>query len=225
MFRRAKSSLLLIMIVATQCMAVAQEIPVDTLFKKPEFSSIALSPNTKLLAAIAPYKGRNNLVVLDLDKKSLKRVTGATDTDIERFFWLGDGRLIFTTGDQQGFEFRGNGGVYAIDADGGNARELNKPSRTKANEGQFILRLYTPIGPVRGSSDDIYINSNERSSDSNDIYRVNTRTGRKTLITFDTPGKVDRHSFLHWFSVDEAFYLICSLTTTSTLLSAFGPHP
>ena len=195
MFRLDKSSLLMMLLVVYPHLASAQEILVETLFKKPEFSSIALSPNTKLLAAIAPYKGRNNLVVLDLDKKSLNRVTGATDTDIERFFWLGNGRLIFTTGDQQGFEFRGNGGVYAIDADGINARELNKPSRAKANDGQIILRLYAPIGPVRGSTDDIYVNSNERSSDSNDIYRVNTRTGRKTLITFDTPGKVDRWVF------------------------------
>ena len=195
MFKFYKSLLLLIMLVVAPSLPLAQEIPVETLFKKPEFSSIALSPNTKLLAAIAPYKGRNNLVVLDLEKKTLSRVTAATDTDIDTFFWLGNGRLIFSTGDQQGFEFRGNGGVYAIDADGSNARELNKSSREKLSEGQRVLRVYLPLGPVRGSADEIYVNSNERSSDSNDIYRVNTRTGRKTLITFDTPGKVDRWVF------------------------------
>ena len=195
MFRYFQSILLLIVLLAVQALATAQEIPVETLFKKPEFSSIALSPNTKLMAAIAPYKGRNNLVVLDLDKKVLNRVTAATDTDIQQFFWLGNGRLVFSTGDQQGFEFRGNGGVYAIDVDGSNARELNKSSREKQGEGQRILRVYSPLGPVRGSSEEIYVNSNERSDDSNDIYRVNTRTGRKTLITFDTPGKVDRWVF------------------------------
>ena len=195
MFRLKKAMLLAIALIAVLNMAWAQEIPVESLFKKAEFRSATLSPNTKRLAAIAPYKGRNNLVVLDLEKKTFNRVTAVTDTDIERYFWLGNERLVFVTGDQQGFEFRGDGGVYAVDIDGNNGRELNKPSRAKANEGQRILRVYSPLGPVRGSKDDIFVNSNERSSDSNDVFRVNTRTGSKTLITFDTPGKVNRWVF------------------------------
>ncbi len=195
MFGHLRSALLCVALAVTASTTMAQEIPVETLFKKPEFGNIALSPNTKLLAAIAPFKGRYNLVVLDLEKRALSRVTAATDTDIERFFWLGDGRLVFSTGDQQGFEFRGNGGVYAIDVDGSNPRELNKPSRAKADEGQRILRIFTPLGPVRGSKDEILVRSNERDSESTDVYRVNTRTGRKTLVTFDSPGKVDRWVF------------------------------
>ena len=195
MLHLAKITLLFFVLVAAAKTASAEEIPVETLFRKPEFGNVVLSPSTRLLAAIAPYKGRNNIVVLDLDKKSLKRVTAAADTDVSRYFWLGNERLVFVTGDQQGFEFRGDGGVYAVDVDGSNARELNKPSRAKSGEGQRVFRSYEPIGPVRGSKEDIFVSSNERSSESKDVYRVNTRTGRKTLITFDSPGKVDRWVF------------------------------
>ncbi len=37
--------------------AQAQEIPVETLFKKAEFGSIQLSPNGKLLGAVVQSKG------------------------------------------------------------------------------------------------------------------------------------------------------------------------
>lgn len=111
---------------------------------------------------------------------------------MDSFFWLGSDRIIFATGDRQGFEFRGNGGLYAVDIDGRNSRELNKPNSTQLAAGQRALRTFAPSGRVRGSKDEIYIRSNERSFDTIDLFQLNTRTGRKTLLTFDSPGKVQR---------------------------------
>lgn len=170
----------------------AQEIPVEKMFKKPEFGSIQLSPDRKLLAALAPYKGRFNISILDLEKRTLSRLTGVTATDVDSFFWLGNDRIIFSTGDRQGFEFRGDGGLYAVNIDGSSSRELNKPIRARLDEGQRVLRTFQPAGRVRGSKDEIYIRSNERSADTIDLFQLNTRTGRKTLLTFDSPGKVQR---------------------------------
>jgi dipeptidyl aminopeptidase/acylaminoacyl peptidase len=170
----------------------AQEIPVEKMFKKPEFGSIQLSPDRKLLAALAPYNGRFNISILDLEKRALSRLTGVTATDVDSFFWLGNDRIIFSTGDRQGFEFRGDGGLYAVNIDGSSSRELNKPIRARLGEGQRVLRTFQPAGRVRGSKDEIYIRSNERSADTIDLFQLNTRTGRKTLLTFDSPGKVQR---------------------------------
>ncbi len=173
----------------------AKEIPVEMMFKKAEFGSIQLSPNGKLLGALAPRNGRFNLVVLDLEKKSLARVTNVAETDVDSFFWLSNERMVFSTADRQGLETRGDGGVYAVDATGQNGRELSKPIRSILADGARVLRLVTPLGRVRGSADEIYVISNERSSDSNDLFKMNTRTGRKTLLTFDSPGKVQRWVF------------------------------
>lgn len=172
--------------------AIAQEIPVEKMFKKSEFGSIQLSPDGKLLAALAPYKGRFNISVLDLEKRSISRLTGITATDVDSFFWLSNDRIIFATGDRQGFEFRGDGGLYAVDIDGSNSRELNKPILARLDAGQRVLRTFQPAGRVKGSKDEIYILSNERSADTLDIFQLNTLTGRKTLLTFDSPGKVQR---------------------------------
>ena len=169
----------------------AQEIPVETLFKRSEFRTVTLSPNGKLLAAIAPFKGRNNLAVIDLEKKQLMRVTAFQDSDVNNYFWANNERLVFVTGDEQGFEFRGNGGVFAVNIDGSQDRELNPTLRS----GRTGIRGYQPLQRVRGSEDEIFVSARARSQDSNDVYRVNTRTGKRTLITFDTPGNVSLWTF------------------------------
>ena len=122
-------------LIALPALAVqAQEIPVETIFKKAEFGSIQLSPNGKMLAAVVPVKGRFNLAILDLDTRSLRRLTGMTETDVAGYFWIGNERLVFSTADRQGFESRGDGGFYAINVDGSNPRELNKPFRAGVEE-------------------------------------------------------------------------------------------
>jgi dipeptidyl aminopeptidase/acylaminoacyl peptidase len=167
-----------------------QEIPVETLFRKSEFRSLTLSPNGKLLAAIAPLKGRYNLAVIDIGQKKIMRITAFDSTDVSRYLWVSDERLVFTTGDQQGFEFRADGGVFAINIDGSDARTLNPPILTQAAGGTVALRAYNPISRVAGAPNEVYVATNERSEYSTDIFRVNTKSGRKTLITFDSPGDV-----------------------------------
>src|SRR5262249_1557709 len=52
----------------------------------------------------------------------------------------------------------------------------------------FVRTVSTSDKP----SDDIIVRSNERNSRSADIYRLNTKSGFKTLLTFDNPGNVVR---------------------------------
>ena len=64
----------------------ASDIPVETFFKRAEYTSMALSPNGKMLAAISPINGRENLVVSDLEKRtkvvnSLTRLEAALDSE------------------------------------------------------------------------------------------------------------------------------------------------
>ena len=47
----------------------------------------------------------------------------------------------------------------------------------------------------KGVTDDIVVRANERSAKYPDVYRMNTRTGAKTLLTFDSPGNVADANF------------------------------
>ena len=169
----------------------ASEIPVQTLFRKPAYSGLVLSPNQRYLAALAPINGRRNVVVVDLQSRSASMLTSYEVRDVNTIFWANDDRLLYTTGDQQGLEFRGDGGLFAVDRDGKNPKVLVEPL-VSANGVRFIYRTTTVIGRLRGNSDEVLVSANDRSVNSQDVYRMNSVTGRKTLVTVRTPGRVAR---------------------------------
>ena len=67
----------------------AEQLPIETFFKKFEFAQMTLSPDGKKLAALAPYEDRYNLFVIDLeaDEMAARRITNMTNRDINFFMW------------------------------------------------------------------------------------------------------------------------------------------
>lgn len=166
-------------------------IPVETLFCKPAYRNILLSPSSRFFAATVPLEGRYNLVVIDLAEQKPVVLTRFEITDVDSVFWASDDRLLYTTGDQQGLEFRGDGGLFAIDRDGGNARTLVEPLMMN-NVAKFVFRMTTVLRRIKGAPDEVLVSANDRSVDTQDIYRLNIRNGRKTLLSFEGPGHVNR---------------------------------
>jgi len=161
----------------------------EDFFSKPAYGSLVLSPGQRHLAALVPAGGRRNVAVVDLDTRVAARVTAFTGSDVNTVFWARDDRLLFTTGDQQGLEFRGDGGLFAVDRDGGNARVLVEPL---AARGAYVARLTQVLARVTGSSAEVLVSANDRSADTQDVYRMNVATGRKSLVLDTTPGHVKR---------------------------------
>jgi len=186
---------------ATQLPAVAIEgkalTPIEAYFGPPKTMGIALSPNGKYIATSVPNKGRMNLAVVDLSARSINVLTSFENFDVVDFEWVGNKRLVFSLGNvnepRNGDHQRG-GGLYAIDRDGANPRVLTESVATQASAGRFIYRGLSYLGPVPDEegteSDDVLALSNERSVKIMDVVRVNTRTGRKQLLTTQVPGEV-----------------------------------
>ena len=180
---------------AQQAAAVAEkapekvaEIPVETLFKKSAHRRIVLSPDQKFMAAIASANGRQNLLVLDIDKRSGVLLTSFSEVDVSEVRWANNQRLIYTTGDQQGIDFRSNGGLFAIDRDGKNSRMLVEPV-ISGDKLKFVFRETTVLSRLKGG-EEVMVSANDRSEDSQDVYRMNVLNGRKTLVNTSSPGKV-----------------------------------
>src|SRR3977135_1060414 len=100
-----------------------------------------MSPDGTRIAALAPVNGRQNIVVLDVDHKKAVPVTGLSERDVVEVNWLNSKRLIFSTGrlgtadrDQKG------GGLYAVDPDGSNARQLGEGGGDEAMGAQMVVR-------------------------------------------------------------------------------------
>jgi dipeptidyl aminopeptidase/acylaminoacyl peptidase len=168
------------------------DIPVETFFKREQYSNMRLSPNGERLAAAIPARGRDNLVVIDLQKRSRKVITGFEKFDVVEFLWINNDRLCFRAADGQTVTGEFNYlGTYCVDHDGENLRNF-----TKLGVGMMdSVGGYTSINFLALTYDgtpEVIVEMRQRSKDSRDVYRFNTMNGRYQLMTADTPGFV-RH--------------------------------
>ena len=161
----------------------AAEIPVEAFFRLASYSQMAMSPDGKRLAALAPLKGRDNLVIVDFEQHTSRALTELDYVDVSDFLWLDNQRIFFRTRDQQleNGAAQTYAGYFAIDTESANARNLK------------LERLYPRIlGAARDGSGDLIVAQRSSQRASEQVVRLNTRTGRNVTLTFRNPGDVVR---------------------------------
>ena len=164
------------------------DIPLEDFFKRAQYSQMVLSPDGSKLAAITPLKGRDNLAVVDLEKRTSNVITAFEKLDAGGIFWVNNRRLCLRVFDgQQVTGEPSYRGLYCINADGEDLR-----NHSEAGIAGSRSRLF-PIAAIPGDTNDEYImGMTGRSRRSFDVYRFNTLTGRYTILTQDSPGDVGR---------------------------------
>jgi dipeptidyl aminopeptidase/acylaminoacyl peptidase len=154
----------------------ADEMPVEVLFQRAEYGRMLLSPDGMYLAGVVRFKGRNNLNVVDLQKRQATLVTSFDNSDVLQFFWINNNRLVLAAGDaEEASGVARSDGWYAVDRDGSRWRRL----------GGFTFLGLSPDG-----GDDIIVATRKRGVTINDAYRLDTWTQRFELLSFDSPGDV-----------------------------------
>lgn len=186
--RAALAALVLAAPALAPAQKTAAEIPVETFMKRAENQAMTLSPDGQLLAAVTPVNGRDNLVVVDLQKRTRNVITSLTSYDVVDFRWVGNQRIFFRVAD--GRDALGRieyAGTYAIDVDGKDIRDLNK--------------IGARVAPIRHKSgDEMYVEMALRRREATDPYILNTRTGRAELMVEDAPADT-RRWLLDWDGV------------------------
>lgn len=159
--------------------AAPSPIPLETFLRRPEFQAMSISPNGDRLAALVPIKDRDNLVVIDLAKRTRSVITGFTDNDVINFSWINNDRIFLRVAD--GKDALGEAryrGTYAINVDGKGLRDLTD------------LRSLAPLRYILGDTKgEMFVTMRVRNRAIADVYRLNTHTGRSELLTFDNPGE------------------------------------
>jgi dipeptidyl aminopeptidase/acylaminoacyl peptidase len=175
---------------------------IQALFRGSQYSQMALSPDGQNLAAVAPVYGRQNLVVIDFDKKTATPVTGMTSRDIVWFTWLNDKRLLVRTGTYgtRDIEARG-GGLFAVDRDGTTPRQLGDGGADEQRSGgaRLVARPLLFVRALPGNTDDFIAQElvlDYQRAVSGALYRVNSRTGRRTKLSLDQPDSGEGESWL-----------------------------
>ena len=175
--------------------SVPSNIPVQDFFRLPDVWRPTLSPDGNYLAFLARGGARLGLAVIDIERRTSSVIATLPDADVVEFYWVNSQRIVFVSGnvyDPVGSaNFGRTGGLFAVDKDGTQARRLALPY---GDGSAAILRpRFTRFeSAVSDGSDDIIVTSNERNFDASDVYRLNTRTARKTLLSFDNPGDVQQ---------------------------------
>jgi dipeptidyl aminopeptidase/acylaminoacyl peptidase len=167
-------------------------LPIDQFTQFPAFSSIAPSPDGKLLAAVAPTGKRLGLLIWNIETGSGSVVAHYNDMDVNAIAWVNNKRLTYSLLDRQaGTGEQIGSGFFAIDIDGKNRVELSSLTG-QSDQSVGIYRGFGFVSRVgkEFDEDEIYARKVGRSIYSSDIYRLNTRTGKSVLITNDSPGFV-----------------------------------
>ena len=173
--------------------ATSASIPVQDFFRLPDVLRPSLSPDGSYLAFLARSGNRLGLAVIDIETRTSRIIATLPDADIIEHYWVNSTRLAFVTGNV--FDAAGavspwrTAGLFAVDRDGGEARRLALPM----GDGRSLMmrpRYTRVMATLADGSDNIIVAANERDFDSSDVYRLNTRTARKTLLSYDNPGDV-----------------------------------
>ncbi|MEP7154653.1 MAG: prolyl oligopeptidase family serine peptidase [Betaproteobacteria bacterium] len=181
-------------------------IPVNVFMRRAEYGSMSISPKGDRLAATVPFKGRDNLVVVDLTKKTRNIITSFEKDDVVAFNWVNNDRIFLRVADGRDalgrVTFRGN---YAIDVDGSNMRDLSNL------RGLAVLRTLKD-----DTAGEMLVRMTARARNTSDVYKLNTKTGKSELMSFVSPGETGGY-VLDWDNVPRVAFTTDLDTTVSTV--------
>jgi len=153
---------------------------------------LTLSRDGKYMAATVPAKGRMNLAVIDLDNRHAELITAYDDFDVLNVTWVGNDRLLYTVGQINSptgpSEIEG-GGLFMASRDGKESRRLAMTIREMRAQGQAVPRGLALYRTIPGNDEEVIAQGNMTSAESLDLYRLNIRTGRFTLLTLGRPSE------------------------------------
>ncbi|MFN9005671.1 MAG: alpha/beta hydrolase family protein [Betaproteobacteria bacterium] len=174
----------------------ASPINLEELLRPARVSAVDLSPSGKYLAALVPVGGRRNLAILEIGQGDFRAITSFKEEDVGGFAWVSEDRLVFWMGLnlQLGLGAQRLGqGLLAINRDGTEPRIIASPNPNLENARNFVFRTTWFGGTVANltgefGSFDVLGFTNDRNATYPDVVRIDTRTGRRTLLTDRKPG-------------------------------------
>ena len=169
---------------AAQTTTAPKPYPIRDFFSNPDKGYFRLSENGRMLGFMQPVSvdgaaRRMNVFVQPLKGSDPvgepRRLTAETARDISIYYWKGSSRILYTKdfGGDENFH------VVAIDVKTGKVVDLTPGDKVRAE-----LLDDLPDDPHH-----ILVSHNRRSAEVFDVYRIDLRTGRETLVA-KNPGDI-----------------------------------
>ncbi len=167
-------------------------LTVEDIWRDPQLDSPIISRDGKFMAATMPFKGRMNLVVINLENRNALALTAYEDFDVVGVHWVGNERLLYSLGQRNTPTGPGRfdgGGLFMVSRDGKESRRISMTVREMRSSGQNVYRGLEYFRSVPGNDEEIIASGNLTDARSSDLYRLNIVTGRYTLITQGRPSE------------------------------------
>jgi dipeptidyl aminopeptidase/acylaminoacyl peptidase len=174
--------------VAPVAASAAQPIAAEQYLRAARFGQLSVSPSGRHLAVVMDIEeGRLVAAVTTLDQPGEFKVVGSfSNADVTHLHWVNDRRLVYG-GAQPGYIINeGGAGLFAVDLDGSNGRQLVSWVETTEQIGTRIQSRVLPFGwflfsTLDDGSDDVmvYMPVSDSRGDpiTSRLARLNTRTG------------------------------------------------
>ena len=129
----------------------------EELFKKPALANPILSRSGKYLAAVAPFKGRLNLLVINMETRKGDLLTSYENFDVVNVHWVGDERLIYSLGlydAPTGPSSVDGGGLFVVGRDGSKPRQLASTIADDIRKLQLVHRTMSFVRQIPDRSEE-----------------------------------------------------------------------
>lgn len=163
---------------ATQSVPTEASAPVierAALFGNPERTQARISPTGEYISFLAPRDGYLNVYVMKVgeDVAAARPLTADSSRGVRQYFWAQNGAQILYLQDKEGDE---NWRLHAVDVASGEAKDLTPLDKVQAQI----------VGMSRREPDYVLVGLNDRDPKWHDVYKINTRTGKRALIQRNT---------------------------------------
>lgn len=186
----------------TATAATVEPPTVTAFFKRPQFRAPRLSPSGRYLAVqVAAKNDRMGLAVIDLQTLATpKFVAGFSNADIAAHRWVNEDRLVYEISNSPDGSTQVEAeGLWAVDRDGGNSRQLINSTQAPSTTGTLIVdrrlesnwTLYAV--PPDGGNEVIVLRrrwSTDPESTGQQLARLDTRTGLSRNLSQGIPEHV-----------------------------------
>ncbi|MGE2713955.1 S9 family peptidase [Mycolicibacterium litorale] len=158
-------------------MALPELITVEEFFRPPVRAGATISPDGTRIAYLAPWNGRLNVWVENLDGSGTRCVTADDNRSVYIYQWTRDSRWLLYMQDNGGDE---NWHVFRVDPDDPDAPAVDL---TPFPGVRAVFELY------QGRPDKAMVQLNKRTPELQDAYEMDIATGELTLLA-ENPGTV-----------------------------------
>ena len=155
----------------------------ELLFGDPEISGAQLSPDGRFLSFIKPYNGTRNIWVKGLNEPfdKARPMTNDQARPVRGYFWSRDGKYLLYSQDKAGDE---NFNIYAVNPAGALPAGQAVPTARDLTglKGVRVQIINAPLS----DPNTLYVGLNDRDKAWHDLYKLNLKTGEKTLVRQNT---------------------------------------